>query len=140
MVAIARPARAGFTLVEVVAVLAVLGVTATLVVPRWMGWDAAALDAVAWREAERISTARTEAILAGEDRTLALAPAPAPEVRMAGLDLGGMPISPAAPLTLHADGDPLPRRVTLADRHGNTRIIVVPAGFARAHVEEAPRR
>ena len=127
--------RSGFTLLEVVTVLAVIGATAAIVAPRWPGWDHVPLDAVAWRLAERISAARTEAILAGDDRSLDLELPTTTGVAVSRVEIGGIPVALPARVALGADGDPLPVRVTLADRSGHALVVVVPPGFGRARVE-----
>jgi prepilin-type N-terminal cleavage/methylation domain-containing protein len=129
--------RAGFTLLEVVMVLAVIGVAAAIAVPRWAAWDHVALDAAAWRLAERLSAARSDAVLAGETRQVDLAvPAGVEVVRV---DVGGLPAEPTGRLALAAEGDAQPARVTLADRAGRTRVVVLPAGVGRARVEPEDR-
>jgi prepilin-type N-terminal cleavage/methylation domain-containing protein len=125
--------RRGFTLLELMAVLAVVSLAAGLVLARVPSASALALDAASTRLADRLSEARDRAILLGRPVRVDPRDGLPPGVSLAALDLGGTSIDPRA-LELGADGDPLVARATLADAAGARRTIVLPPGFRHARV------
>jgi prepilin-type N-terminal cleavage/methylation domain-containing protein len=125
--------RSAFTLLELLAVLAVVSLAASFVLARVPQASTLALDAASMRLADRLSEARERAILLG--RAVRLDPRdglPA-GVTLAALDVGGTPIDPRT-LEVAADGDALAARATLADAEGRRRVVLLPPGFHRARV------
>jgi prepilin-type N-terminal cleavage/methylation domain-containing protein len=129
-----RARRHAFTLLELVAVLAVVSLLAGLVLARVPHAGALALERAGRELAERLSAAREEAILLGRPIDVRVADRLAPTVRLESLDVGGAPVATGT-LELAPDGDALPARLVLADDTGARRHVVVPAGFHRAWVE-----
>jgi prepilin-type N-terminal cleavage/methylation domain-containing protein len=130
-------ARHGFSLLELLAVLVVVSLAAGIVLPRLPAIGALEIHAAAARLAERLSTARERAIVEGRAVRVDL-PAGLPSgVRLDALDAGGSAVVPAT-LTLEPDGDALPVTATLSDERGTRIAVVLPAGFAPAHVRENP--
>jgi len=128
-----RPRRPGFTLIEMVAVLAVVSIAAGMVLARLPDVAALGLHEAGARLVERIAAARERAILEGRPVRVDLGAHLPRDVRVDGLDAAGAG-AVAATLELAADGDPLPRRVRLVDAAGARVEILVPAGFARARL------
>jgi prepilin-type N-terminal cleavage/methylation domain-containing protein len=126
-----------FSLLELLAVLAVLSLAAGLVLPRLPGIGAVELHAAAARLAERLSAARERAILEGRAVQVDLRDGLPSGVRVDALDAGGTP-APSAELTLEPDGDALPATATLVDDRGTRVAIVLPAGFMPARIGEMP--
>jgi type II secretion system protein H len=127
--------RGGFTLVEMVVVVAVVGLAAGIVLPR-LGTGTLAVRAAADRLAMRLSEARERAILDGRGVRVDLGALVPASVHIEALDLGGTPVAVRA-LALAPDGDALPARATLVDAAGARAEVVLPAGFAPAHVRDA---
>jgi type II secretion system protein H len=128
-----RLPRDGFTLVELVVVLAVVGLAAGIVLPRLPDIGALPVRAAATRLAARLSEARERAILDGRGVRIDLRELVPAGVRVAALDLGGSAVAVPA-LVLAPEGDALPARATLVDDAGARAEVVLPAGFAPAHV------
>jgi prepilin-type N-terminal cleavage/methylation domain-containing protein len=133
----AAGSRRGFTLLELLAVLAVVAVAAGLVLARVPHASTLALDAASMRLADRLSEARERAILLGRAVRLDPRDGLPSGVVLAALDVGGTPVDPRA-IEVAADGDALAARVALADAGGARRIVVLPPGFHRARVVPAP--
>ena len=125
--------RSGFTLLELLAVLAVVSLAAGLVIARVPHASALALDAASTRLADRMSEARERAILLGRAVRLDPRDVLPSGIVLAALDRGGTAIDPRT-LEIAADGDALVARATLADGAGARRIVVLPPGFHRARV------
>jgi prepilin-type N-terminal cleavage/methylation domain-containing protein len=128
-----KAARRGFTLLELLAVLAVVSLAAGLVLARVPHASALALDAASMRLADRLSEAREHAILTGRAVRLDPRDGLLSGITLAALDVGGTPIDPRA-LEVAADGDALAACATLTDAAGARRIVVLPPGFHRARV------
>ena len=90
----AAGSRRGFTLLELLAVLAVVSLAAGLVLARVPHASALALDAASTRLAERLSEARERAILLGRAVHLDPRDALPSGVVLAALDRGGAAIDP----------------------------------------------
>jgi prepilin-type N-terminal cleavage/methylation domain-containing protein len=129
----AAGSRRGFTLLELLAVLAVVSLAAGLVLAGVPHASALALDAASTRLADRLSEARERAVLLG--RTVRLDPRDGlpSGVVLAALDLGGTAIDPRT-FEVAADGDALAARATLSDATGARRVVVLPSGFRHARV------
>ena len=127
----------GFSLLELLAVLVVVSLAAGLILPRLPGIGAVELRAAADALALRLSAARERAIVEGRPVHVDLGDGLPSGVRVAALDAGGTAVAPAA-LVLEPDGDALPATATLGDDRGARAIVVLPAGFAPAHVEAVP--
>jgi len=131
----AERARRGFTLVELVVVVAVIALTAGIVLPR-LGTGSLAVRAAADGVATRLSEARERAILDGRGARVDLRELVPAGVLVETLDVGGAVLAPPV-LVLAPDGDPLPARAILVDAGGARAEVRLPAGFARAHVLDA---
>ena len=129
--------RSGFTLLELLAVLAVVSLAAGLVIARVPHASALALDAASTRLADRLSEARERAILLGRAVRLDPRDALPSGVVLAALDRGGTAIDPRT-FEIAADGDALAARATLTDAAGARRVVVLPPGFHRARVLPIP--
>jgi prepilin-type N-terminal cleavage/methylation domain-containing protein len=124
--------RRAYTLLELVAVLAVVSLAAGLVLVRMPGASAVRLEEAGMRLAERLSVARERAIVLGQPVQIDPADELPHAVRLESLDVGGT-ASPHG-LELAPDGDPLPVRAVLADDTGTRLEVVLPPGFHRARV------
>jgi general secretion pathway protein H len=139
--------RAGFTLLELLVVLAVIVIAAGLLMPRLDGLGALGVDAAARRLADAAALARDRAILGGRTAHLRLDLDAArwtldgetrqlgPRVRLHGVTVAGAPIVRSGTVTL--DFDPagsLPARIDLADDRGHAATVVVPPAPARPRV------
>lgn len=133
----AAGSRRGFTLLELLAVLAVVSVAAGLVLARVPHASALALDAASMRLADRLSEARERAILLGRAVRLDPRDGLPSGVTLAALDVGGTAIDPHT-LEIAAEGDALATRATLADAAGAGRVVVLPPGFHRARIVPVP--
>jgi len=122
----------GFTLVEVLAVLAIVALAAAIVLPHLPGGAELRVDAAAGRLAERLSEARERAILGGRPLRVAIE-AGTSGVHVEAIEVGGM-VRRAGGVELGADGDALPVRVTLAGDGGARAVVLLPAGLGRARV------
>jgi prepilin-type N-terminal cleavage/methylation domain-containing protein len=131
-----RRAR-GFTLLEVVAALAIASLAAALVVARLPDAGALALERAARRVADRLSEARERAILGGHPVTVRITDGLPDDVRLDALHVGGTPIR-SDELALAPDGDALPARVVLVGAGDARREVLLPAGFHGARVAEGP--
>lgn len=129
------PARAdtrGFTLLETLAVLAVISIAAGLVVARLPHASALRLDRAATGLAVRLSEARERAIVSGAAVRVDLLDG-LPDGVLLALDVGGT--RGGRSLELRPEGDALPVRALLTD--GTSRVVVLlPPGFHSARVEE----
>jgi len=132
----ARPAR-GFTLVELVVVLAIVLLAVGLVLPRVPDTGALRLDADARRLADALAAARERAILTGRATSVALDDL-GDGVRVVAVSLGGEPLPATRPLRLEPTAEARARRIRLADRDGRERVVRLPAGLGAAVVETAP--
>jgi type II secretion system protein H len=121
----------GFTLLELVAVLAVVSLAVAIVLPRLPGVGELSLRAAAGRLGDRLSAARERAILGGRTVHVDLRDGLPRGVRIAALEVGGSPLAVPA-LALAPDGDPLEAVATLADESGARVAVALPAGFAPA--------
>jgi prepilin-type N-terminal cleavage/methylation domain-containing protein len=130
-------ARRAFSLIELLAVLVVVSLAASVVLPRLPRTAAVRLHAAAARTADRLSAARERAILEGRAVHVDLRDGLPSGVRVAALDAGGSMVAPPA-LTLEPDGDALPATATLSDDAGTRIAVVLPAGFAPARIEDVP--
>ena len=158
-------AEHGFTLLELVVTLAVIGLAATLVLPKLGDARGLALAAATRRLADTLAYARDRAILGGRPMRLVLdldrgrwelgAPARDPAtivpdaspagrgavlpagVRLAAVTAGGTPSATRglAALDLEPDGDALPARIDLADGSGRRASVVVPPAGGRPVVQ-----
>jgi len=153
----------GFTLLELVVALAVVGLTAALVMPLLAGRDAATLDGAARRLADTVDYGRERAILGGTPMRLVVdldagrwvlgRPArdatavrpdagvlgrPAslpPDLRVRAVFVGGVSLDAGkAALDFEPAGDALPARIDLADGPGHAVSVYVPPGTGRAVV------
>ena len=129
-----RARQSAFTLLELVAVLAVVSLAAGLVLARVPHAGALALERSGRALAERLSAAREQAILLGRPIEVRVVDHLPHAVRLESLDVGGAP-APAGTLELAPDGDALPARAVLVAESGTRVRVVLPAGFHRAHVE-----
>jgi prepilin-type N-terminal cleavage/methylation domain-containing protein len=122
----AHPA-AGFSLVEVVVVLAVVALLASLVVPRGFARGADGLVAAADTLAARLAAARWQAVVAGRPVEVQLADLP-PDWQVTEAGEGAPPVRrnriAFAPLPAA-----LPRTIALTDASGTSARIVIPAGL-----------
>jgi prepilin-type N-terminal cleavage/methylation domain-containing protein len=132
-----RDDERAFSLIEMLAVLAVVSLVAGIVLPRLPSIDRMALRAAATRTAERLSTAREQAIVEGRTVELDVREGLPDGVDVAALDAAAIGAAPTA-LALEPDGDALAATVTLRDDRGARIAIVLPPGFGAAHVEETP--
>jgi prepilin-type N-terminal cleavage/methylation domain-containing protein len=132
-----RRGGSGVTLLELVAVMAVVAVAAGLVLARVPYGGALELERAGRALAERLSATRERAILQGRSLAVRVAEHLPPTVRLESLDVGGMAVGADA-LELAPDGDALPARAVLADERGARVHVVLPAGFHRARIERAP--
>jgi prepilin-type N-terminal cleavage/methylation domain-containing protein len=123
-----------YTLVELLAVLAIVALAAGIVVPRLPHGGALRVDAAAWQLAERLTAARERAILAGRPERVALDRVLPSGVEIDALEVGGSRRAGAPVLELGSDGDALPARVVLAGAGGARADVVLPPGLARARV------
>jgi prepilin-type N-terminal cleavage/methylation domain-containing protein len=130
-------ARRAFSLIELLAVLIVVSLAASVVLPRLPATGAMRVRGAAARTADRLSAAREQAILEGRTVRVDLRDGLPSGVRIAALDAGGSAVVPPA-LILEPDGDALPATATLIDDGGTRIAVVLPAGFAPAHIEEMP--
>ena len=128
-----RPGPRAFTLVEMVAVLVVVGVAAGVVLPRLPGVSGLGLHEAGARLVERLCTARERAILDGRAVRIDLRDTLPHGVSLERLDAGGTPAS-ASTIEFAPDGDALPRRATLVDDAGGRVQVIVPSGFGRARL------
>ena len=123
----------GFTLLEMLAVLAVVSLAAGLVLARVPRASALALDAARERLVDRLSEARERAVLLGRAVRLDPRDRLPSGVVLTALEVGGTAIDPHT-FEVAADGDALAARATLTDAAGARRIVLLPAGFHRARV------
>jgi general secretion pathway protein H len=142
--------RRGFTLLELVVVLAVVGLAAGILLPRLADLGPFELDAAARRLADALTLARERAVLraAPAHLTLDLAtgswttdePGTAvslpPRVRVRAVVANGERAVDTGIIVIRFDpaGDALPARVDLAHDGGAARNIVLPPAGARAVV------
>ncbi len=133
-----RRAERAFTLVELLAVLAIVSLAAGLVLARLPDADRLALHETAARMVERLSAARERAILEGRPVRIDVRDGMPAGVRVDGDSVAGDGAVTA--IDFAPEGDALPRRLTLVDESGGQVGILVPAGFARAQLvrEVAP--
>jgi prepilin-type N-terminal cleavage/methylation domain-containing protein len=130
-------ARRAFSLIELLAVLVVVSLAASVILPRLPATGTVRIRAAAARTADRLSAAREEAILGGRTVHVDLRDGLPSGIRVAALDAGGSALTPPA-LTLEPDGDALPATATLIDDGGTRIAVVLPAGFAPARIEDVP--
>jgi len=152
--------RKGFTLLEVLVVLAIVGVAAAAVLPRIGAVRGLAVRETARRLADGVGLARERAILGATTMRLVLdvdggrwrigragaaADAIADDAPVAGTIPAGVRVRAVAVGTraaaagsvvvdLRPDGDALPVRIDLADEGGRTESVVLPPARARALV------
>jgi len=156
--------RAGFTLLEVMVTLAVIGLAATIVLPRLRDGSDLRLESEGRQLADAVNFGRDRAVLTGTPMRLVLdldaerwmlgrpgpaatevvsAPGPldrprllAASTRFRSVAVGGAPIVQHGVVALEflPAGDGLPARLDLADERGATLGIVVPAASGRAVV------
>jgi type II secretion system protein H len=139
--------RRGFTLLEVLVTLAVVGVAAGLVVPRLGGLGGWRLEAAAGRLADALTLAREESILGGRalrvelDRvrgtwTAGRTAGRLPDgIRVRDVAVGEVTLAGAViGFTLDPAGDALPARIELADERGERAGIVLPPAGGHARV------
>jgi prepilin-type N-terminal cleavage/methylation domain-containing protein len=140
--------RRGFTLLEMAVVLAVVGVGASLLLPRLGDLRALEVEAAAQRLADDLTLAREQAILGGASRQARLdldrgtwtigagetTQLPA-ALRLRTVEIDGHVIV-AGRVTLELDpvGDPLPARIELADARGHGAGVVLPPVMGPARV------
>src|SRR5262245_49588639 len=108
---------AGFTLIEVLAVLVVVALVAGSIVPRLPHAGSLVVRAAAESLATRLSASRERAILGGSAVRVDVADGLPAGVALAALDVGGTRFIGTL-LALGPDGDALPVVVTLADDAG----------------------
>ena len=148
-----RTDETAFTLLEVVVVLAVLGLAIGLALPRFGDVSALAVDAAATELAATINLTRERAILGARPLRLALE-LDAGRWTVTGTDTprerGALPARVrlrrvtcgdasrgAGVVTIDFDpaGDPLPARLELSDDRGHAATVVVPPAAGRAVVQ-----
>jgi len=145
----ARISDAGFTLLELSVVLAIVALAATLLVPTLRDVGALRIDAAARRLAEALGVARDGAILGGTPATVVLdldrgrwtagtdesATLPV-GVRLRAVVRTDAPAVFAGVVTLDLDpaGDARATRIELADDRGRAAAVVVPSGSGRVAV------
>jgi type II secretion system protein H len=145
--------HAGFTLVEVTVVLAVLAIAASVMLPRLPDLGALRVEAAARRLADAITVGRDRAVLGARPLRLMLdldggrwtlgAPGSDAEVttlpfqvHLRAVTVGAPPATVAGTVAVTFDpaGDPLPARIDLADERGHRATVVAPPGAVRAVV------
>lgn len=126
-----RAAARAFTLLELALTLAVLGLAATLAMPRLGARGGAELRLAADAAARRLAAARWQAVVEGRAVRVP-ADRLAPSLRMIEPGDGSIVFSPVPAA--------LPRTVVLADAAGATARITIPGGLGALAIalEEAP--
>ena len=142
----------GFTLLEVTIALAVVAITAGLVLPRLADLGALRVTTAARRLAGDLTLARDRAILGGRPVRLVVdvdrgawwsEPALVRGTAPAGVRIGGVRGGDAdggrTTIVLSPGGDARPVRVDLRDDRGHAAQVVVPAGPQRIAAVEVAR-